>query len=139
MAEDIFKKTSGKWVKVPGKLKDISVGVNAVWGANKLNDIYMKTEKSGWKRITGKLMQVRVVIICLQIQTLVLQVSVSGSNDSVVWGVAPNKKIYRWTGSKWENVAGGLVMVSCGDAGVWGVWTDNSIFYRRGTYGGVIA
>ena len=63
MAEDIFKKTSGKWVKVPGKLKDISVGVNAVWGANKLNDIYMKTENSGWKRITGKLMQVRVVII----------------------------------------------------------------------------
>ena len=63
MAEDIFRKTSEKWVKVPGKLKDISVGVNAVWGVNNRNVIYMKTDKSGWKKITGKLMQVRVLII----------------------------------------------------------------------------
>ena len=54
----------------------------------------------------------------------------------MVWGVNPSNKIFRWTGHKWENVAGGLVMVSCGEAGVWGVWSDGSIYYRRGTYGG---
>ena len=62
-ADNIFKKTPEKWVKVPGGLKDISVGVKAVWGVNKNNVIYMKTDKSGWKRMPGKLMQVRAEII----------------------------------------------------------------------------
>ena len=32
-----------------------------------------------------------------------MQVSVSGLDDSIVWGVSPQHYIYRWTGAMWDN------------------------------------
>jgi len=74
----------------------------------------------GWTHVSGKLKQV----------------SVSGHNDEVVWGVNNQDRIYRRRGDVWEQVEGRLKHVSCGESGVWGVNSANDIFYRKGTYGG---
>eukprot|EP00092_Neocalanus_flemingeri_P004290 GFUD01004610.1.p2 GENE.GFUD01004610.1~~GFUD01004610.1.p2 ORF type:complete len:369 (+),score=92.64 GFUD01004610.1:187-1293(+) len=120
---EIFKKTAKAWVTVGGHLKDISVGKDSVWGVNKNDDIYMRTGAGGWQHIPGKLMQV----------------SVSGFDDSVVWGVNSGNNIYRRKGNTWDKVGGALIVVSCGEAGVWGVNRNNDIYYRTGTYGGAVS
>ena len=71
------------------------------------------------------------------------QVSVSCYDDDVVWGVAPDETVWRWTGNlgdlnPWKNVAGKMKMVSAGQAGVWGIDPTNKVYYREGTYGGDI-
>ena len=43
---------------------------------------------------------------------------------------------YRTKQGTWKKVNGGLVQVSAGEAGVWGVNSLNQIFYRDQTYGG---
>ena len=46
---------------------------------------------------------------------------VSVAADGTVWGVNAADKIYRWTGSAWEQVAGALSQISAGSAAqVWG-------------------
>jgi len=118
----ILKKTSNSWEQVDGELQDISVGGNSVWGVNSVGDIWMRVgEDGGWTQIEGKLKQV----------------SVSGLDDSVVWGVNPQNETRRWKGgNNWEQISGGLTVVSCGQSGVWGVSHDDKILYRNGTYGG---
>ena len=65
------------------------------------------------------------------------QVSVSGFDDSVVWGVTTAKSLYKLTGRSWEKVNGQLDVVSCGESGLWGVFNPAGIiWYRLGTYGG---
>ena len=59
------------------------------------------------------------------------KVSVSGFDDSVVWGVNSDQKISRRVGNRWKRVAGFLVVVSCGEAGVWGVNKGRDIFFWR--------
>ena len=63
------------------------------------------------------------------------QVSVSGVDNSGVWGVTTGKSIRRWTGRLWQNVNGQLDVVSCGESGVWGVNPTGIIWYRLWTYG----
>eukprot|EP00092_Neocalanus_flemingeri_P024879 GFUD01026978.1.p1 GENE.GFUD01026978.1~~GFUD01026978.1.p1 ORF type:complete len:662 (+),score=98.61 GFUD01026978.1:102-2087(+) len=122
-AQEIYKKTSNSWEKVDGKLKDISVG-HHVWGVNKDDDI-LRMNEGTWENIPGKLMQV----------------SASGVNgvNGAVWGVKSDNSIHRYrsASSDWERVGEGLMMVSCGQPGVWGVNSHNDIYYRVGTYGGV--
>ena len=45
-----------------GRLKGISVGQDSVWGVNVQNDILMRTGKTGWKQIPGKLTQVGITL-----------------------------------------------------------------------------
>ena len=59
----IYKKTKEGWEKIPGGLKDISVGKDSVWGVNKYNDIYMRTGGGNWQKIGGKLMQVSILVL----------------------------------------------------------------------------
>ena len=72
----------------------------------------------------------------VHLEKFLAQVSVSGFDDSVVWGVTEGTSIRRWTGKYWKKVDGQLDVVSCGQSGVWGVNPTGSIFYRLGTYGG---
>ncbi|OJY24734.1 MAG: hypothetical protein BGO98_19080 [Myxococcales bacterium 68-20] len=59
---------------------------------------------------------------------------VSVAADGTVWGVNAADKIYRWTGSAWEQVAGALSQISAGSAAqVWGVNSDGKIYQRTGT------
>ena len=59
------------------------------------------------------------------------------SDNDNVWGVNRAGNIYRWLGTKWENIAGKAIEVSVGNSGVWVVNANNDIFYRVGTYGDV--
>ena len=43
--------------------------------------------------------------------------------------------IYRRTGNRWQQVSGRLKVVSVGLSGVWGVNSNDDIFYRTATYG----
>ena len=71
-ANEIYKKTTNSWEKVAGGLKDISVGKDSVWGVNGLDDIYVRTGAGGWQHIPGKLMQVSIVMVGLDIRLVVL-------------------------------------------------------------------
>ncbi|WP_411023431.1 tectonin domain-containing protein, partial [Salmonella sp. s51228] len=52
--------TNNNWVQIGGKLKQIDVGDEEVWGVNSIDDIYRrKADGSGsWQKIGGKLKHV---------------------------------------------------------------------------------
>ena len=72
---------------------------------------------------------------------LFFKVSVSGSDDSIVWGTRSKSQIFRWKGGdgdkEWEHIGGQLDMVSCGYMGVWGVNRGDDIWHMKGTYGDI--
>nr|ABY28359.1 tachylectin-like protein [Branchiostoma belcheri tsingtauense] len=120
------------WVKIEGKLKQISSG-HSVWGVNANDDIFIRQgvtstnpTGTGWLQIAGKLKQLDV-----------------SSTANQVWGVNSNDNIYRRTGTSiaqpagtsWEQIEGLLKFVSVGPVGVWGVNSNDDIFYRTGTFG----
>ncbi|KAI8480726.1 hypothetical protein Bbelb_415190, partial [Branchiostoma belcheri] len=127
------KASSGSgWVKIEGKLKQISSG-HSVWGVNANDDIFIRqgvtsTNPTGtdWLHVGGKLKQLDV-----------------SSTANQLWGVNSNDNIYRRTGvstdqpagTDWELIEGLLKFVSVGPAGVWGVNSNDDIFYRTGTFG----
>ena len=43
------------WKHISGSASDISVGGKQIWCVNSHNMIYMRTQKSGWKKVSGKL------------------------------------------------------------------------------------
>ena len=59
------------------------------------------------------------------------------SNKGRVWGVNRQGKIYRRTGSSWQQISGGAKQVSVGESGVWVVNSNDEIYYRTGTFGDV--
>lgn len=122
--DKIYKlEQNGNWKQTGGRLKGISVGAKTVWGVNATNHIYYDSAKPGvaWNLVDG----------------LLRQVSVSGFNDDVVWGVNRDRDIFQRTKqSGWKKIDGTLVQVSAGQAGVWGVNKLDEVFYRQGTYGG---
>ncbi|KAI8493883.1 hypothetical protein Bbelb_282300 [Branchiostoma belcheri] len=120
------------WVKIEGKLKQISSG-HSVWGVNANDDIFIRqgvtsTNPTGsdWLHVGGKLKQLDV-----------------SSTTNQLWGVNSNDNIFRRTGisteqpagTGWEQIEGSLKFVSVGPAGVWGVNSNDDIFYRTGTFG----
>jgi len=121
--DNIFKRESNTWKNQTGSLKDISVGKSSVWGVSKSGHVFRRSmEYKEWQQING---------------TLLSQVSVSGVSDSVVWGVTPGGEVTVWKGGNtWGKVPGSFKVVSCGQAGVWGVDSQYNVFYRKGTYGG---
>lgn len=52
---------------------------------------------------------------------------------SYVWATDANQDIYYLNGNTFEHVAGKLIHVSSGEAGVWGVNFGNNIFFRDAT------
>ena len=55
-------RTGKGWKHISGSASDISVGGKQIWCVNSHNMIYMRTQKSGWKKVSGKLKQVTILI-----------------------------------------------------------------------------
>ncbi|MCP4090844.1 MAG: hypothetical protein GY746_13795, partial [Gammaproteobacteria bacterium] len=105
------------WVKVDGKLKDISVAEDGtVWGVGLKNEIYRrKDDDSHWDRIPGSLVQI------------------SHGSDSNVWGINSKDEIYSWKAdSSWKFVEGLPSMISISaDSTAWCVNSNNEIYCRK--------
>ncbi|XP_066278495.1 lectin L6-like isoform X2 [Branchiostoma lanceolatum] len=130
------------WKPVSGNLKYVSVGASGVWGVNRGGYIFYRVGTygnevssgsswqpvrpgispnnptgTGWQRINGKLKMVNV-----------------SPTSNAVWGVDRNNAIFKWKGSRWQNIRPGkLTFVSVGKSGVWGVDSDGKVYYRTGT------
>jgi len=109
-----------------GALISLSVGGSQVWGVNAHDQIWMLgkregNEYSGWMHMTGALKDV----------------TVSPANH--VWGVNSEDAIFHWTKEgehmEWVRIGGSLKQISAGTAGVWGVNSNNWLYYRVGTVG----
>ncbi|KAI8520941.1 hypothetical protein Bbelb_006950, partial [Branchiostoma belcheri] len=113
-------------------LTQISSGHN-VWGVSASGNIYIRqgvtsTNPTGtaWLQVAGGLKQLDV-----------------SSTANQVWGVNAANFVYRRAGitteqpagTNWEQQQGLMKYVSVGAAGVWGVDSNNDIFYRTGTFG----
>ncbi|XP_078659643.1 uncharacterized protein LOC144904556 isoform X2 [Branchiostoma floridae x Branchiostoma belcheri] len=113
-------------------LTQISSGHN-VWGVSASGNIYIRqgvtsTNPTGtaWLQVAGGLKQLDV-----------------SSTANQVWGVNAANFVYRRAGitteqpagTNWEQQQGLMKYVSVGAAGVWGVNSNNDIFYRTGTFG----
>ncbi|MCP4075416.1 MAG: hypothetical protein GY744_04445, partial [Gammaproteobacteria bacterium] len=114
------------WVKIDGKLKDISVADGGtVWGVDKNNEIYRRNadDDSAWEKVPG---------VPTQIMSIV-QLS-HGSDSGNVWGVNSNYEIYhrKDDNSYWGKVPGLLKQISvAADGTVWGVNSKNEIYRRE--------
>ncbi len=114
--EEVFSKTvTYSWQRMPGHLKQISVG-SEVWGVNYQDEIY-KWNGSGWTIMPGHLKHVSV------------------GDDGEVWGVNSEDEIYTWTGSGWHyHTIGHLKQISVGDDhNIWGV-NSLDMIYKWGIY-----
>merc|ERR1719384_3027749 len=98
---------SGRWTRIPGLLKHVSVGPRWVWGVNR-NDYIYKCQRpctGRWSLVSGRLMQINV-------------------GDTEVWGVNSAHRIYKLPADgsgRWTRVPGSLKHVSVGPRWVWGV------------------
>jgi len=64
----------------------------------------------------------RFAFLAVAVALQVLAVSAHVPVGPVVWGANANDQIWiRQPGSNWEQIPGGLKVVSVGGAGVWGV------------------
>ena len=123
------------WTLVSGlKVSHISSGKNIVWGSNPSHVVYYRTGinesnpcGSGWKVDADNTIRAA-------------SLSVSSRNNRA-WLITPNDEIFRRIGVTvtnpvgigWTQVAGSLVTVTVGDAGVWGIDSLGDIMYRMGT------
>ncbi|CAH1256177.1 TECPR2 [Branchiostoma lanceolatum] len=127
--------TGSGWetVNAGRSLVQVSVGNGVVWGVNAENQIWLRTGISsanpkgiGWQQIPGSMR----VVSC-------------GGKSNAVWGVNNRNEVFRrrgitpgnLAGTSWKKIAGVLKSISVGQAGVWGLKSDNSLRYRTGTYG----
>ncbi|CAB4424458.1 unnamed protein product [Rhizophagus irregularis] len=83
----------GKWMRIDGFLKQISVGdENNVWGVNSKDEVFYRRNNI-WVQAPGNLSQVSV------------------GADGTCWGVNANHEIFRWDGEKWIPVDGSLKQI----------------------------
>jgi len=117
------------WLRVPGRLAQVSVGEASVWGINPNGGIFCRegiarTDLTGrgWERATGTLSQVSV------------------GEMGVVWGVNAAGGIFvregvtegEPAGTGWSRVWGRLAYVNAGEGCVWGINPNGGIFVREG-------
>ncbi|HUF08298.1 MAG TPA: tectonin domain-containing protein, partial [Rhodothermales bacterium] len=103
------------WDPMPGGLVGISAGPNTVWGVNAGNQIW-RYANGQWQQMPGA----------------ATAVAVGPKGD--VWAlgtsaVSGGKNILQWSAStnSWTAVDGGLVQISVGPDGLWGVNDSNTI------------
>lgn len=148
--------TNGKWNRIAGSLKQVSVSGRHVWGVNKADHIWYRSGIKGkWKHIAGRLKQVAVSKYRVwgvnkadsiytrngvkgKWQTIggkLKQVAVSGNH---VWGVNRGDAIWYRKGvrGRWKQIGGRLKQIAVDGNNVWGVNKANSIYYRKGVTGG---
>ncbi|CAH1274526.1 FGFR3 [Branchiostoma lanceolatum] len=132
------------WAAVGGTLKFVSIGASGVWGVTAAGLVKYRTGShgnalgmgSGWETVEGNLVQITV-------------------GNGIVWGVNSADQIWIRTGISSANpkapvtnkkfssadvlasfkCAFSAESISVGQAGVWGLKSDNTLRYRTGTYG----
>ncbi|XP_023329325.1 tectonin beta-propeller repeat-containing protein 1 [Eurytemora carolleeae] len=120
------------WTSVMGKMRQISVGSQVVWGVNTADEVFVRVGLSAdeprgkeWTKIDGNMKTVSV-----------------GPNG-VCWAVDKKDTVWRRLGAKdsnpigtkWQSVTGRLSHISVGGSGVWGISPKNEVMYRDQTYG----
>ena len=121
---------SGRWIKVPGGLKQIDSGPRGiVCGVNTADNIYCRTgitparlSGKGWTRVPGKLKYISCGTLG--------HWGVNKRNDIFFrYGVNRGKP----QGTKWKHVPGKLHQIESGpDGAVWGVNRYTGVFTRLG-------
>ncbi len=106
-----------KWTKIDGKLMQIDVGENEVWGVTSGHAIFKRpADGSGkWIRIPGALKHV------------------SASGNGYVWGVNKPGQVFKCKkpcSGKWIRVDGGLKQIDGGHKYVYGVNNGNQVYSR---------
>ena len=120
----------GRWIRVPGGLKQIDSGPRRIaCGVNKADNIYCRTGITGarpygkgWVRVPGKLKYISCGAFG--------HWGVNKRNDIFFrYGVNPGKP----QGTKWKHVPGKLHQIESGpDGAVWGVNLVTGIYTRLG-------
>lgn len=104
-----------KWIKVDGRLMQIDVGDDEVWGVNSRYVIYKRpADGTGrWQRISGALKHV------------------SASGNGYIWGVSKNDDIFKCRKpclGKWIHIGGKLKQIDGGHKYVYGVSGANDVY-----------
>ena len=117
-SDNIYRRSGNGWVKVAGKLQQISVGSSSqLWGVNSNNNIYRRSGNS-WIKVPGGLKHVSV------------------ASDGSVYGVNASDSIYRRNGSAWAEMPGKLQQISVGNSSqLWGVNSGDNIYYGSSSSG----
>jgi len=123
--------TGTTWSGGLGKMRNISVGSQSVWGLNRADEVFVRiglskddTKGKEWTKIEGSMKNISV-----------------GPNG-VCWAVDKAETVWRRAGAKdsnvlgtkWQSVTGKLKHISVGQAGIWGVSPKNEVMFRDGTY-----
>ncbi|XP_028395858.1 uncharacterized protein LOC114519877 [Dendronephthya gigantea] len=146
------------WQHIPGKLKQIEVGANGVvLGVNSGNNLYRRLgitaadpDGTGWQLIGSAYKHVSpgkntawgithgdyilYTNVVAPRWTLIPNRNLDQldvNHFGVVWGVNSAHLIFNGPDT-WRSIPGLLKHVSVGNAGVWGVNSNNHIFYREG-------
>jgi len=104
------------WTMMPGKLTQISVGRDVlygchVWGVNASRQIWRwNKDQNNWEMIAGSLTNVSV------------------GADGTTWGVNHKQHIFRWD-NNWTRIKGRLKQISVGSKDyVWGINSKGQVF-----------
>lgn len=122
------------WSKIAnGALRQLSVGTSCIWGVNADGRVMVRrgVEENSplgkdWSTVDAEPMK-----------------HVSCSPKGHVWAVDNKEKIwYRKgacldtpQGTNWKSISGSLKQVSAGNCGVWGINSEQCVFYRLNSYG----
>jgi len=119
--------------KQEGGLIQLSVGTTSVWGVNYDGRVVARVgigddSPTGreWATVDSEPLQ-----------------HISVSNNGHVWGIDEKMRIWYRKGANsksilgttWKSISGKLKQVSVGHCGVWGINSEQSVYYRLNTYG----
>jgi len=123
--------TGNAWCGGLGKMRNISVGSQSVWGLNRADEVFVRiglskedTKGKDWTKIEGSMKTISV------------------GPTGACWAVDKAETVWRRLGAKesnvlgtkWQSVTGKLKHITVGQAGIWGISPKNEVMYRDGTY-----
>ncbi len=131
---DGYNETGSEWKHVSDDVTYVSSGYGVVWGINSAQQVLFREGVSldnvignKWVTVEGSLKQISV-----------------DTFSNAVWGVYTSGNIvlkhrfepavHLGTGSSWDQVEGGLTLVSAGQAAVFAVNNGKSVFCRKYTH-----
>jgi len=126
-----YRRRRWTWSKVPGKLKQLSVGIDGyVWGINTSNIIYQWNKgKKAWDLVDNYTWNKATKTWELNKDFRLNQLSVKGRWN--LWGVDPTGTVYSMTSMKkqWYHIANNFRQVSIDPlSNAWGIGMDGNTY-----------
>eukprot|EP00054_Salpingoeca_dolichothecata_P037309 m.10517 g.10517 ORF g.10517 m.10517 type:complete len:552 (-) comp7423_c0_seq1:108-1763(-) len=126
-ASEIFRLTAqDTWSKLPGKLKNVTIGGPQLFGVNEEDNIYTAVaaypgarpqRPTPWQK-TGMSLSY-----------------VSAAEDGTVWGIDSDGTPCYLSGSEWQKTDGNFMKISCGNSSeVWGCAVSGEIYRYFGSW-----